>query len=342
MILPPHPSKRFRINAGRSRGARGRPSGGCFAVSVLAAGTLLGGLVQSASAADHPRLNPSRDVTVVYDLSASSQTPDAAKGPRNVKVAFSGSGNFLRIDSADGNGVTILDRLHQQVTLIMMNQKAYTRLHPAHGLHNPFMLDLDMTYTPSGRQKIAGVSCQAWNVQSSRGKATACVTDDGVILAESGIDADGVEGTIRAVSVTYADVPDSAFEPPADFHALRLHPRSSAAVNQEVPDGTPAPGAETLGTPVPGAARVDGGVTTIPKGPDADPPVADDTSMGTHDAPAPSTTTAGQSAANPALSRLPGQTDQSEPPVSNDSATDGSISVPDQPPTGPSQQDLKQ
>ncbi|MBF0849464.1 hypothetical protein HKD27_00800 [Gluconobacter sp. R75690] len=290
-------------------------------LSVAPLGLLAVGLclVTPARAEDHPRLTPTRDVTVVYELTTPSAPPKA--GPNTVKVAFSGAGDLLRIDSQDGNGVTILDRPGQQVTLVMMKQQVYTRLHPSHGLHNPFMLDLDMQYTPAGHETVAGVACERWDIQSSHGKASACVTEDGVILAENGVDADGVEGSIKALSVSYQDIPSSTFEPPAGFHVLE--PKARPAHQSQAGSATPSPVPETSGsdtkTTMPEAAS--------PETSDSDSPV-----IGSRDTPAPATTTPGPATPLPGQSS---QTDTTQPSVSNDSSGDGSVSAPDQPPSGP-------
>ncbi|GBR70119.1 hypothetical protein [Gluconobacter kanchanaburiensis] len=304
------------------------PASGYGAVLGLLGAALC--LPLPACAEDHPRLTPTRDVTVVYALATPN---DATKGgPGTVKVAFSGAGDLLRIDSQDGNGVTILDRPGQQVTLVMMKQQIYTRLHPTHGLHNPFMLDLDMQYTPAGHDTVAGVSCDLWTIQSSHGKATACVTTDGVILRENGVDADGVEGSIKALSVSYQDIPASAFQPPEGFHELQ--PKARPAHQGEAGSPTPSPVPEASGSDT----KTTTSEVTPPDAADPDTPL-----IGSHDVPVPATTTPGsgasqsgkQSAVLPGL--LPGQTvqpDTTQPSVPNDSAGDGSVSTPDQPPSG--------
>ncbi|WP_408873856.1 hypothetical protein [Gluconobacter roseus] len=285
----------------------------------LAAGLWAGALPEQAYADDHPRLTPTRDVTVVYQLSTPSSTTKG--GPDTVKVAFSGAGDLLRIDSQDGNGVTILDRPAQQVTLVMMKRQVYTRLHPNHGLHNPFMLDLDMQYTAAGHETVAGVACERWNIESSHGKATACVTDDGVILAENGVDADGVEGSIKAVSVTYQDIPASTFEPPAGFHVLE--PKGRPAHQSEAGSATPSP--------VPEASSSDT-KTTTPESTSPDNSDSDNSVIGSHDTPAPETAMPGSAAPLPGQ---PVQPDTTQPSVPNNSSGDGSVSAPDQPPSGP-------
>lgn len=285
-------------------------------LGLLAAGLCL---VSPARADDHPRLTPTRDVTVVYQLTTPSGPQQS--GANTVKVAFSGAGDLLRIDSQDGNGVTILDRPAQQVTLVMMKQQVYTRLHPSHGLHNPFMLDLDMQYTPAGHETVAGVACQRWSIQSSHGKASACVTEDGVILAENGVDADGVEGSIKALSVSYQDIPSSTFEPPAGFHVIV--PKARPAHQSEAGSATPSPVPEAPGNDT---------KTTMPETASPDTSDSDTPVIGSRDTPPPATTMPGSAAPLPGQSVQP---DTTQPSIPNDSSGDGSVSAPDQPPSGP-------
>ena len=280
--------------------------------SALLVGLLFAGS-GAAYADDHPRLAPARDVTVTYHLSAPATQGASTDG--NVKVYFSGSGDMLRIDSADGRGMTILDRPKQLVTLVMLERKLYANIRPQHGLHNPFMLDLGMQYSRAGQQTIAGVSCDQWNIQTAHGKATACVTQDGVILAENGVDADGAEGTIRAVTVAYGDLPTSTFEPPAGFQEItpRTSPRRAPASGSQSSSPTPAP------VPEGGAA-----------GDSAVPAPGHIAAEGT---PAESS--------DPVASQTVAPGDSSQPAVSNDSAGDGTVSAPDQPPSGPSNGNMK-
>ncbi|GAD11101.1 hypothetical protein GFGA_1c0278 [Gluconobacter frateurii NBRC 103465] len=273
--------------------------------AFLASLLLCAGSGTAAYADDHPRLSPARDVTVTYHLSA----PGMQGAGGDVKVYFSGSGDLLRIDSADGRGITILDRPKQVVTLVMLERKLYAHIRPQHGLHNPFMLDLGMKYTKAGQATIAGVPCGRWDIQTAHGKASACVTEDGVILSENGVDADGAEGSIQATNVAYGDLPTATFEPPAGFQEItpRTSPHHSSAGGSQSTSPTPAPvpeggaaGDSAVQAPGHIAAQGTPAETSAP----VVPPVSPE--------------------------------DASQPSVSNDSAADGTVSTPDQPPSGPS------
>ncbi|TPW36511.1 hypothetical protein [Oecophyllibacter saccharovorans] len=181
---------------------------------------------------EHPRLTPERDVKVVYRFRTS---PQPAGPMKEVTVWFSADGDKLRIEPSSGEAVTLLDRPAQRVTLMSLREKSYIQFLPLHGLRNPFLLDLTMHYTREGMGNVAGQPCRNWAITSPRGRAEACVTEDGVILSEKGVDADGITGELEAVQVTYGPIPSAEFAPPADFRQIQPHARP-------VPMGAPGTG----------------------------------------------------------------------------------------------------
>ncbi|WP_025842119.1 DUF4412 domain-containing protein [Asaia platycodi] len=183
--------------------------------AALSLAALVTGGAGTALAQQHPRLSPSRDVTVVYSVQ-----PEKMPKPVEAVVQFKAEGDKLRIDAPDHAGSTILDRPAQRVTLIMHKQRVYTSFAPKHGLRNPFMLDMSMQYAPDGAGTIAGLACNKWTITSTHGRASACVTEDGVILSEEGVDADGLHGKLEAQKVTYGPIADTLFVPPADYQQI--------------------------------------------------------------------------------------------------------------------------
>lgn len=188
--------------------------------ALCSAGVLamVSGSAFAQQSGQHPRLAPARDVTVTYSVQ-----PQNVSTPEQVTVAFTAEGNKLRIDPANHAGATILDRPAQQVTLIINRQKVYTSFSPQHGLRNPFMLDIAMQFTPVGKDTVAGLACNKWTISTSHGQAVACVTDDGVILSEAGVDADGLQGKLTALNVNYGPVSPDIFQPPAGFQKIVPH-----------------------------------------------------------------------------------------------------------------------
>ncbi|GBQ28142.1 hypothetical protein AA0472_2591 [Acetobacter estunensis NRIC 0472] len=205
----------------------------------LAAATLLASLSVSGSAlaaSEHPPLMPLRDAVVTYDVQ-----PDGAPESQRVKVWFTTEGARMRVDSPDGAASTILDRTNQAVTIVLHRQHVYSHLVRRGTVRNPFLLDVSMQFQRKGERNIAGVSCTLWDVTTAHGQATACVTADGLVLAEDGVDADGAKGKLSAVTVDYHPIAASEFEPPAGYQDVTQ--RSAKA------GGTAAPATPKIATP---------------------------------------------------------------------------------------------
>nr|WP_246379295.1 DUF4412 domain-containing protein [Gluconacetobacter johannae] len=187
------------------------------------------------AAAAHPPLAPTRDVQVEYSVQ-----PEGAPSPKSVQAWFTANGGMMRLDSPEGAGSTILDRAARQVTIVLNRQKVYTRLDAQYGIRNPFLLDLSMQFTRKGAAQVAGVPCTEWGVASGRGSATACVTDDGVILREDGVDGDGMKGRLEATKVVYGPIASTIFQPPADYQQVtrrRVAPSPGIGGGQAVTGG---------------------------------------------------------------------------------------------------------
>lgn len=189
---------------------------GALAVSLMTA--VAAQPARAQADADHPPLAPARDVQVQYAVQ-----PDGAPAPKTIEAWFTANGGMMRIDSPEAMGSTILNRTTRQVTIVLNKQKVYTQFEAHNGIRNPFLLDLSMQFTRRGTAQVAGVSCTEWSVVSGRGTATACVTDDGVILREDGVDGDGMKGRLEATRVTYGPIPTSTFQPPEGYQMVTRH-----------------------------------------------------------------------------------------------------------------------
>lgn len=180
------------------------------------AGFALTSLGSAFAATDHPPLNPGRDAVVTYKVEV--PVPGKEKRKLNeVKVSFEKNGDRLRIDQIGGTHVTILDKVSQKVVLLDSKRKVFLALKPQHGLKSPFLLDLSMDFKSKGPKEVAGQKCTEWSLRSKFGAGKACVTDDGVILEEKGIDADGQHGEMTALSVSYSPLPASTFQTPKGY-----------------------------------------------------------------------------------------------------------------------------
>ncbi|BAK83503.1 hypothetical protein GLX_10910 [Komagataeibacter medellinensis NBRC 3288] len=213
----------------RTRTGTGLKGAGLLGMATVMAGMAAGCGTQPAWAQDapsvHPPLTPTRDVQVDYNVQ-----PDGVDTPKTVRTWFAYNGGLMRIDSPQGMGETILNRMSRQVTIIINPQKVYSQLDARYGIRNPFLLDLSMTFVRKGTSTVAGIACTQWDVTTDQGNATACVTDDGVVLQEIGVDGDGLKGRLEATKVVYAPIPDSMFQPPEGYRKIDPPP----------PPGTPA------------------------------------------------------------------------------------------------------
>lgn len=214
------------------------------AVSLPAMSALMALPLHAQQATDHPRLTPARDAVIDYvfqpkpteqDLKAGAKA-DTPVANRHVQVLYSGDGGLMRINymtSMDGDqsrGAVIINRAAQEVLVIINDSRIFTRLVQQEGVRNPFLLDMSMQFTKMGSDMVAGQPCTTWQAVSAQGKALTCVTDDGFVLQQDGVDVDGLNGSLRAMKVAYDTIPVSAFEPPAGFQEVTPHsPRSDVS-----------------------------------------------------------------------------------------------------------------
>ena len=227
-------------------------------VGVLGMSAITASYVHAQLATDHPRLTPGRDAVIDYvfqprpteqDLKAGAKA-DTPVASRHVQVLYSGDGGLMRINymtSMDGDqsrGAVIINRAAQEVLVIINDQRIYTRLVQQEGIRNPFLLDMSMQFAKTGSAVVAGQPCTTWQAVSAQGKAETCVTDDGFVLQQDGVDVDGLNGSLRAMKVAYDIVPVSAFQPPSGFVEVTPHSsRPDAAVPQQPPAAGVGPAA---------------------------------------------------------------------------------------------------
>ena len=191
-------------------------------VSLAFSGAVFAALPLHAQPPDHPPFMPTRDVSVVYDVQ-----PDGAPSAQRITVSFTGNGRMMRIDSPDGQGETILDRDHKLMTIVVNAAKVYMEVPEREELRSPFLLDASMNFVSTGRGHVAGLDCATWSIAAPSGNATACVTADGVVLSEAGVDSEGARGRLTATRVTYAPLPASLFQAPAGYSRV-AHPEGPA------------------------------------------------------------------------------------------------------------------
>ena len=226
--------------------------------TILMPGLLLAavatGAAGAARAADTPPMMPTRDVTVVYSV-----TPEGAPQPQSVRVYFRGGGSQMRIDGPPGpdgspSGDMVLDRPSRIITVVLNPARSFMQIPEREEVRSPFVLDSTMRFTRTGTGSVAGLPCVNWAIVTPKGNASACVTDDGVVLSASGVDGQGARGRLTAQTVQYAPLAPSVFLPPPGYQRT-AHPEAMGPGG--APGGPPggAPGAGPGGPPAfpPGA-----------------------------------------------------------------------------------------
>lgn len=186
-----------------------------------------------ADAPAAPPLMPTRDVAVVYSVQ-----PQGAPQPQSVKVYFHDKGDLMRIDGPPGpqdgalSGYMVMNRPAKSMVVVLNQQHLFMDVPEGQEVRSPFVLDGSMRFTPEGTGTVAGLACERYGIVAGAGHAEACVTADGVVLSETGVDGQGNRGTLTAQSIDYAPLSASLFTPPAGYQRAG-HP--AAPGEQAVP-----------------------------------------------------------------------------------------------------------
>ncbi len=242
-----------------------------------AAGTALAAMpplgassAQAQAQASGPPLMPTRDVAVLYDV-----RPEGAPQAQAVRVYFKGGGDLMRIDGPPGpdgssSGDMIMDRDAKLMTVVVNQARIYMQVPEREVVRSPFVLDASMRFARTGGSVVAGVPCTTWSIVTDKGNATACVTADGVVLRESGVDGEGARGELTARTVQYGPLPATLFAPPAGYQRT-AHPQGlgqglNGSSGPGGPPGGPPDGLEdgAAGGPPPGAPSAGAGLPGHP------------------------------------------------------------------------------
>jgi len=166
-----------------------------------------------ALAQEAPRLFPSRDVAVTYRVSGA--------GPmQEVTMAWAAAARLMRIE-LPGMGYTIADFAGQKGFMVMQ-------------MPQPMVMDIPMAqaaahmraletarFTRLGADRVAGIACTNWRHESMQGSGTGCFTDDGVMLRSQGA-AQGMQGGLEALNVTYGAQDVARFQRPAGAPSMQM------------------------------------------------------------------------------------------------------------------------
>jgi hypothetical protein len=196
------------------------------ALAVAAAGSCALALT-AAAAPDHPALTPTREASVLY------RVVNAGAAPVEVRVTAEAGGSPMRLDLPDRTYM-LVDKAAQRIAVVVPEEQVVLDVPFQDGPQTYFQLNDRMRFTRRAPVTVAAVRCTVWDVVVGNARGTMCISDDGILLRSSGLDAAGQRNLIEAVSVSFAPAGPNEFVPPADFS------RMTAGPNGPVP-AAPAP-----------------------------------------------------------------------------------------------------
>jgi|GEM_PF-866232 len=164
----------------------------------------------------HPLFMPKRDVTVVYAVQ-----PENSSLAQKRKIYFSGNGTLFRIDGPNNIGFTLIDSAKQTATVVSNKSRVYTVI-PSKSGKGGLFLDESLHFRKKGTDRILGILCHHWSVQGTKGHSDVCVTDEGILLRQEGMDIDGIDGKTEALSVQFDALSPSIFQVPVGYQQVRL------------------------------------------------------------------------------------------------------------------------
>lgn len=175
-------------------------------------------LACGAALAQPVRVQPTRDVVVLYrvDGPAAERVPGGLPNP--VKLSWDAAGQRVRAETQGRSQIALLDLRARTGQAIDTTLRVVLPLPVRPQDLQPLTLE-GARLTPRGRETIAGLTCTTYQVETGRTPASACITADGVPLRGQG-DVDGRPGSFVALSVSYGPLPPSLFAPPPGYIAL--------------------------------------------------------------------------------------------------------------------------
>lgn len=175
-------------------------------------------LPAGAMAQPRPLVQPTRDVTVTYqvDGAARQAIPGGIDGP--LRLSWDAAGQRLRADSPSRPQAVIVDLPKRTATVLDPALRAALPLPVRERSLKALALD-GVQLARRGPGSAAGLACTTWAVHAEHGDGTVCLTPDGVALRGEGT-VDGRRGSFVATDVTYGAVAPDLFKVPGGYLSL--------------------------------------------------------------------------------------------------------------------------
>lgn len=169
-----------------------------------------------ASAQERPAVRPTHDVTVDYQLQAVDAHGSASV--RIIRLSWTGNGNRLRLDMQGGTGFVLVDYAAHRMELVITQQKAFVALPFDPSVAPGLSIPPDVAMHASGSEQVAGTRCTVWIMRAPGAQATACITNDGLLLSLRTEDTS--RPALEAIRVTYGTQAPGLFEIPNGFSQI--------------------------------------------------------------------------------------------------------------------------
>ncbi len=132
-------------------------------------------------------------------------------------MAIQAGGVHLRVAGESLPISLLVDRRDGTASILLPVLKLYNTV--AIGRYDPERTILrGARFERHGERHLTGLACSDWAASSPQGHASACITQDGVILAGTASDRSGELGTVRATTVVYGTLPPVLFRLPDGYH----------------------------------------------------------------------------------------------------------------------------
>ena len=162
---------------------------------------------------ERPLLAPTREVSVLYQVSSS---PTKAY---EIRITSQPGNARRRIDLPDKNYL-VVDQAAQRMVMVSPFEGTVIEVPWSSGLGLQFTLDQQMHFVRRSSATIAGLRCTTYTVRTPTTFGEVCVTDDGVMLRTLAQNAAGERTAIEAISVSFTPAPKSDYAPPPDFQRV--------------------------------------------------------------------------------------------------------------------------
>ncbi len=178
-----------------------------------------------AAAVAQPRLVPASNVQVLYHLSGPAAAAIPGGAAEGVRLEWDAAGERLRSEPVGGPVYAIADLGRHVADVVFAAQNTYLEL-PLRAGDPQSLLDTaiaggDAHFTRGGADRVIGIACTNWTVTARKLDATACISDEGVVLRARGT-WNGQEGALTAVSVAHGSPAADRFRPPEGFFRVNL------------------------------------------------------------------------------------------------------------------------